>query len=472
MRHDVEPLNEGPDPSPDWQLNARALLRRMAGGVAVFGSRNVLLVGLDFFSALLLIRLLVSEDYARLTLALSAGGIASSFLDLGLGPFIATEVARSHGQRRPDQVKRFLLRYSQMNLLAGVGFLVLALLAQWPVRRLLSPLMAWLVLIVGFDLFVTAWRNIVLTTFHGHARFARMGSIDILESAAKLGLIVLLVAAMGAGLPGAIAIYPLATVIALLVVSPGWLKLVRPLRGIAASHDPVFREGLRGPGKWAILAYPLKQVRDALPLWLIKWALGNTGVAVFAVAKKGYDYTALLLSPLEDVLLPLISESIDSDHQAIRQLVYSAGKYALIGANILVVVGLLLSPLMYDVIFKYPAAASIYRVLLFTLPLRALALYQRPMLYALRGQKYLVVVMMFGVATLAVTVGLGSIWLGVIGAAMGLFVNLALTTMLRHWIIRRLMPEFHIVWQDCLRIDEFDRDLFTRLRKKLLSRIA
>ncbi len=453
------------------QLEEWPLLRQLAKGAMVFGSRNVVQFVSDFISALLLIRLLPVEDYARLTLVLSARGMAGAFLDLGLGSFITVEIARCHGQGRLDRVKRFLLRYSQLNLLIGGALLALGMAAQWSVRRLLSPLTAWLVLIVGIDLFVTAWRHIARTTFYGYSRFTYMGGIDILESVFKLGLIALLLVGVGVGLRSIVVVYPLSTAMALLFVSPEWVRIIGGLRHVSASRDPVFRKGLRGPGKWVVLARPLKQVRDELPIWLIQWVLGKTGVALYAVAKKGYNYTALALTPLEELLLPLVSENIDDDQQIADWLIHRAGKYSLIGVGFLIVVGLLFSPLVYDLVFQYPAAASTYRILLLTLPLRALAFYQRPMFYALQGQKYLVAVMGFSILVLGVSVGLGSLWFGVVGAAIGLLINLSLTIVVRHRAIQRLRPDFQIAWRSFFCIDETDRRLFVEVRDRLLARL-
>ena len=468
MNHETNPSCEHLPQPPGELSSERALLRRLAQGAVIFGSRDIFLVGADFLSALLLIRLLPADDYGRLALVLSARSIAAVVPGLGLETFIVTEVARSHGQHRPDQVKRFLLRYSQLTLWAGVGFLALAGIAQWPVRRMFSPLVAWLVLIIGIDLLITSWRRVIRVTFYGYASFTYTGAIDVLESVLKLGLLVLLLVLFDTGLWGATAVYPLSTAIALLLVLPAWLKIVWPLRLVAASREPVFREGLRGPGKWAIALRPLKQVRDELPIWLVRGLAGNIGVALFAVAKKGYNYTALLLGALEDVLLPLISESVDANRQTFYRLVHSAGKYALVGASLLVGIGVALSPLIYDMVFEYPAAASTYRLLLLTLPVRALALYQRPMLFALRGQKYLVLTTALSLLWLVVAVGLGLVWFGVAGAAGGVFVNVLMVIIVRHWAIRRLRPEFRLVWKEFLRIDEFDRRLFERLRSKLL----
>jgi O-antigen/teichoic acid export membrane protein len=446
--------------------------RRLLQGTLVFGSRNVLLIVMDFSSALLLIRLLSTENYARLTLALSARSLAAIFLNMGLGSFIATEVARSHGQGRLDRVKRYLLRYSQMNLLTGLGLFLLTLVAQWPLRHFVSPLIAWLAFIVGFELLVTAWRHIFQTTFYGYARFKSMGSVDVLESVFRLGLIGVLVILLQMGLRGAILIYPLSTALALFVVMPQWFQIVWSLRQVSASRDPVFREGLKGPGKWVVLQRPLKQVRSELPIWLIQTLVGKSGVALFAVAQRGYRYTALLLRALEEVLLPLVSENVDTDHKTTRQLVSVVDKYAFVGAVGLVIVGSLLSPVVYDLVFEYPTAAATYRLLLIALLPRALSLHQRPLLYALRGQKFLTMVMAFSLFWLTLGVALGVFWLGVIGAALGMLVNVCLTAILQQWAIRRLSAEFYIEWRSFFRIDELDRRLFMKLRNRLSSRLS
>ena len=448
-----------------------SLLRRLLHGAAVFGSRNVFLIAMDFLSALLLIRFIPIADYGRLTLALSARSIGIVFLDLRLGQFITAEIARCRARDRPDQVKRFLLRYAQMNVLVGGGGIALALGVYWPVRRLFSPLIAWLALIVGVDLFITAWRNTIITTFQGYTLFTYQGVFESLESFFKLGLVVLLVIFVGRGVEGAILIYPLSTLIALLIVLPKWLEIVASLRQVPASREPVFRRGLCGPGKWAVFAGQLKQVQAELPVWVVRQSLGVSGVAVYAVAQKGYSYTAILLKTLEEALLPLFSESVEAEWEATHRLVHSATKYALVSAIALAVVGLALAPFVYDAIFEYPTAVSTYRVLLACLPVYALgALHQRPMLVALQGQKYMVISSLFSIIWLALVMSLSLSWLGVVGAAVGLFANACTIWVLRYAFIQRLKPEFHIVWGDLLRIEEHDRKLFAWIRKRVFHR--
>ncbi len=450
--------------------NGSSLFRRLAQGVVAFGSRNVFLIAMDFLAAVLLIRLLPVADYGQLTLTLSVRSVAVVFLSWGLGQFIATEIARSRGKDRPDQVKRLLLRFGQMNVLTGGMFLALSVAAYWPARQLFTPLIAWLALVVGVDLFITAWRNVIDTTFYGYAFFAYQSFLAILESFFKVGLIALLIVLARMEVRGAILIYPLSTLVALSLVLPAWLRIVGSLKQVPASREPVFRQGLRGPGKWVVALRPLKQIRDQLPLWLVNQILGISDVAVFAVARKGYNYTSILLSPLQAVLLPLLSESADTDQGTTYQLVHNSIKYALVGAVVFAAVGWLLSPFIYDVVFEYPTAVPIYRILLFCLPVYALALHQRPMFYALRGQKYLVISILFSIIWLVLVMSLSIIWLGVIGAAVGLFANVFVVWGLRYMFIRRLRPEFHIAWRDLLRIEERDRKLFAWIWRRVFRR--
>jgi O-antigen/teichoic acid export membrane protein len=177
----------------------------------------------------------------------------------------------------------------------------------------------------------------------------------------------------------------------------------------------------------------------------------------------------IFLSPLQEILLPLLSESAGTE-QGTHQLVHRSIKYALIGAIVFAAAGWILSPFIYNVVFEYPAAAPIYRTLLFCLPVYALALHQRPMFYALKGQKYLVISILFSIIWLTLVTSLCLIWLGVIGAAMGLFANVFAVWVLRYASIRRLEADFHIVWRDLLRIEGADRKLFTWIWEKAFRR--
>jgi len=273
-----------------------SLAGKIVKGTAIFSFSNVIVTVPQFLTSILVIRALGKLDYGRLVLALSVYSVGTIFLDLGLGKVISSEIARSRGEKRLDQVKRFLLRYSQMELGGGALLLIVPILASPWINKAYSPMIARLFIIMGAYLFLTGIKNLFGTTFYSYTLYHYLTFLQVTFALFRLLLVLLLVMWLKQGLMGAILTYPLSLAIAILLLSPFWWRVVSPLKKVKASKEPVFRKALKDQGTYVILMLPFKNIQDQLPVWMIKALLGTEMVAIYAVAQRGFS---LLFFPSE-----------------------------------------------------------------------------------------------------------------------------------------------------------------------------
>ena len=447
-----------------------SLAGRIVKGTAIFSFSNVIVTIPQFLTSILVIRALGKLDYGRLALALSVYSVGTIFLDLGLGKVISSEIARSRGEKRLDQVKRFLLRYSQMELGGGFVLLIVPILASPWINKAYSPMIARLFIIVGAYLFLTGIKNLFSTTFYSYTLYHYLTFLDVAFALVRLLLVLLLITWLKQGLMGAILTYPLSLAIAILLLSPFWWRVVSPLKKVKASKEPVFRKALKDQGSYVILMLPFKNIQDQLPVWMIKALLGTEMVAIYAVAQRGFSFLFSLLNSLETTLLPLTSERISTDWETTKRMLNRAMKYASWTATLLVIGGWLFAPLFYRSLFseKYLDAVPVFRIYLFALAIYPFALIQRPLFYALRAQKYLFYAYVIGDCFYALFLYLFVSRLGVLGAALALLINGSIMMPVRYYFLHRVKSDFRIDIKNIFQIDEFDKRMF---KEKILSRL-
>lgn len=447
-----------------------SLAGEIVKGTAISSSSNVILTVLQFLTSIVVIRALGKLDYGRLALALSVYSVGAVFLDLGLGKVISSEIARSRGEKRLDQVKRFLLRYSQMELGGGFLLLIVLILASPWINKAYSPMIARLFIIVGAYLFLSGIRNLFSTTFYSYTLYHYLTFLEVAFALLRLLLVLLLVIRLKQGLMGAILTYPLSLAIAILSLAPFWWRVVSPLRKIKASKEPVFRKVLKEQGSYIILMLPFKNIQDQLPPWMIKVLLSTEVVAIYAVAQRGFSLLFSLLGSLETTLLPLTSERFSADWETTKRMLNRATKYASWSAALLVIGGWLFAPLFYRSLFseKYLDAVPVFRIYLFALSIYPFALIQRPLFYALRAQKYLFYAYIIGDCFYALFLYLFISQLGVLGAALALLINGSIMMPVRYYFLYRIKSDFRIDIKNIFQIDEFDKRMF---KEKILSKL-
>lgn len=449
-----------------------SLLLRVMKGTATFLSGKLILTFVQFLTSIVVIRSLEVEDYGKLALLLSIYAIGSIFLDFGLGTVVATNIARARGEELLDEVKKFLIRYFQLVAsLGGACFVIFSLSSFWIGKGSLS-LAPLLLFFVGCYLFLTGFKRLFDITFYGYTYYQYQVCLQVVESFSRLCLATLLLVILNKGLREAVLVYPISTLIAIFVMFPFWLKIILPLKFIKVSQKPVFREALKSEGKWVILAMPLAQIQAQLPLWVIKFLLGIKAVGIYSAAQRVYTFPLSLLTSTERAIFPIISEKIVVSQEKIQEMLQKSTKYLFWASSIVIIGSWIIAPAFFRIAFslKYLDSVLVFRFFLFHLLVYTFLFTQKPLLYALKAQKYLFYRCLIDNFTTFAFLWLFVSLFGVVGAAIAKISCGAILVWWHFYTIRIIMPNFRIDFFNIFQFDDSDRKTFAtflrRLRRK------
>lgn len=446
-----------------------SLSTKIAKGTFTFLSSNLFLNAISFITTLVVIRTLGKEDYGYFVLSLSIYSVSSVFLDPGISHIVASEVARSRGEKRHDIVKRLLLRFGQIQLLSGALLLAIFALLSFFAFIIVPGVFATLLPVLGIYVFFSAIAKLFSTTFYGFARYGYMALFRVSFSIARFGAVLVLVVWAGRGVLGAVITYPLASAISILVLTPLWWKMIARLRLVNASVEPVFRWMLKTQGPYAVALYSSKTIRGQIPLWFLQMLLGPEAVSLYAVSDKGLQLLRFFLIALHSTLLPLTAERVTVDWKTTMQMLTRSVKYALWVSLPMVIGVIMVAPWLYQVLLtgKYQGGVLVFRVLCLYLLIESFSAVENTLLFALQSQKFLFYAMFAGMIVHALLTWPFVSLLGTVGAAWVLLVRGVIVAIYQYYLIKRLKPDFCIQWRSLWHIDEFDRKLFLKIRRQL-----
>lgn len=439
-----------------------SLSKRILKGTATFSSGTIILSFINFATAILVIRWLGIEDYGQLVLALSIYAIASMFLDPGIGGLIVSEVAKGRGEQQQGKVKLFLTRYGQMEL--GLG--VLLFLVMFFASSLLEVFIPKeVVLIIGAYLFFTGIKNILITSFFSHTLYHYQVLLEVIQSIGRLILVILLLGWLEMGLLGAMITYPLSLMLAIVFISPFWLKSLSYLKKAEIQKGPIFSALLKEQGKFVVLVTFTKQVQDQAPVWILRGILGLEAVAIYGVAQKVFNFLFSFYKSIEITIFPLTSEMVSSQWTKVKEMVGKSMKYSLWISLLVVPVSWIAAPFLFELAFseKYIASVPVFRLfLLFLFIYSFTLLVQRPLFFALGALKYHFYCYFLSLVLYFLTLWLLISQMGVSGAVWALIVNGVVIGYLRFYFIRKVKPDFKINVRGLFHFDTFDKEMLKK----------
>lgn len=437
-----------------------SLSKKILKGTATFSAGTLILSFINFATAILVIRWLGVEDYGQLVLALSIYAIASTFLDPGIGGLIVSEVAKGRGEQQPSKVKLLLVRYGQMEL--GLG--VLLFLVMFFASSLLDVFVPKeVVLIIGAYLFFTGIKNIFITSFYGHTLYRYQVLLEIIQSIGRLILVILLIGWLKMGLLGAMITYPLSLMLAIVFISPFWLKSVSYLKKVETQRGPIFSALLKDQGKFAALLGPAKQIQNQVPVWILKGLLGLEAVAIYGVAQKAFSFLFSFYKSIEITIFPLASEMVSSQWSKVKEMLGRSMKYCFWTSLLVVPVIWAVAPFLFELAFseKYIISVPVFRLFLpFLFIYSFTLLIQRPLFFALAALKYHFYCYLSSIGLYSFILWLLISQTGVSGAAWALVINEVVIGYLRFYFIRKIKPDLKINVRGLFHFDAFDKEVF------------
>jgi O-antigen/teichoic acid export membrane protein len=442
------------------------LWRRILQGMTAFSLDTVISNVAAVLGAVLVFRYLDLLAYGQLTLVLSFYSTATVFLNFGLGGVFTAEIARSRGSGDLARVRFLLSRYLYLNVATGIS--LLAVFVGTGIRRG-DPL--WLAM--GTYLLSTALNGVASVLFHGYTRYRRLAAQSIVRSLSRL----LLLATLpfwwrGEALLGVAWTYPLMDIVALFISA--WLArtTVRDLQGVRADGYSLTSLAVlfRQQGVYAALNVPVKRVAEQLPVWFLKAWVGDIGVGIYGAAQKGYSLFYAFFSVLETTIFPLVSEQMEMDKERLQIALRQMQKYTFwLGIAVAVAGGLTAHWLVFIVAGKeYLAAVPLFRIMLWRLVNYAFSQSQRPLLFAMRQQKWVCILSAFNTMIYALVLMGAIATAGVVGAAWASLFYAVLSASTRMMVLWKLDSQALIDPRSVFKVEGFDRRLWEILQARVL----
>lgn len=331
-----------------------------------------------------------------------------------------------------------------------------------------SDIVRELIRISAFLIITNAGKNIFLTTFNSHFDFKSISYLNAGESFFKFIYIILFGYYFKLGVYGVMLAYPLSSMTSLLLTFARYIRIIKNYLQISRSKESFFLKTVKSHGKWAIGILPLKNLTGNIPPWIIQFFLGVEAVAIFNVARRPLAYANSLLSPLERVLMPVISQEI-KNIERVNKIVNKSIKYSIWFSFPIIVFGIILSPTVFNLLFGsfYLESAKIFQLLIFVSVIYALNLTMRPLFFGFRAQKYLFIVYAVSLATFSIFSLILTFIAGLYGMALTFIINGFIAFLLRYKYIK--MMGLRIKFGEIVRIDDYDKELILKIIKRVIK---
>jgi len=231
--------------------------------------------------------------------------------------------------------------------------------------------------------------------------------------------------------------------------------------GHLRSGDSVGRllvlDAVRGHGKWAIFQKIGTSFSANYRIWIIRFVLGEQGVALFGLAKRIFSFTKTIL-PLKSVLAPAFAQNY-SDKEKMRLYFVRAVKYKFVTAMVVFIVGFLTASPAIMVLFpKYhPAVVPVFRLFLVLALVKSLNEVQVPLFNALQAQRQAFLSFAWGIFVTVIFMPAFVLGLGVMGAVTEVILTSAISGVVGYWLLLRLEPSLKIYPGEILKFDREDR---------------
>jgi O-antigen/teichoic acid export membrane protein len=443
-----------------------SLTYRIATGTTFITLANIFIGIFNLLSFIVIVRILNKFEYGLIVLALSAINIASTFLDLGIRSVIIADVSREKSENRYDRAKTLLYRYSQIVIIVGLMFFIIIFLLEPYFEQKYTNIVGELVKISSFLIITNAGKNIFMTTFSSNHDFISISKLNAGESFFKLIYIILLGYYFEYGIYGVMLAYPLSSMTSLFLILPNYINIIKDYLHISRSKENFFLKTIKSHGKWAIGIFTLKNLSSNIPPWIIQFFLGVESVAIFNVAIRPVAYINSLLSPLEKVLMPVISQEI-RNVERVNKIVNRSIKYSLWLSIPIIVIGIAFSTPVFKVLFgeDYLESAGIFNILIFMSLVYAINLTMRPVFYAFRAQKGLFMITFINIFILCILGIILTLIFRLYGIALAFLINGVFAYLLRHIYIKRI--GICIKPMEFIKIDEYDKKLAYKVKIKL-----
>jgi O-antigen/teichoic acid export membrane protein len=446
-----------------------SLTRKIAEGTAVYTLGNIINNFLGFLAAFFLIKALGKFDYGLMILALSTFAIATIFLDIGSLALLPSEIAR-YRIEKPEITKSLIWEFALQQILFGLLISILLFSSSFFMKQRYGEIVFRMLWIVALMVVIKSIDNVFAVTFHGFTRFKLHQGREVTMSGVK-SILAFIVLFREMGVLVALFIYPISRFISVALFSPYFLKIIKTLPPGYNTRGALL--GIyRGHGRFVVANVPIKKLQAEAPVWIIQYFLAVEAVAVFAVARKVVQFLRGILTPISQVLYPVLSEISYKDKNKMHVVTIRAVKYVGFISMISYFSAFIFLPTIFKIVFpEYLEAIPLVKILLLILLATPFLLIFGPSLYAIRGQKYIFTSLLRVIPIYLVIFSIFTYFFGLLGSAISWVLAPLSIAILQYRYLLKLEPGFRISLKEIFIVDYYDKEVmrkvFDNIKKKI-----
>lgn len=242
-------------------------------------------------------------------------------------------------------------------------------------------------------------------------------------------------------------------------------------QSVASEKRYLLLDILKKHGKWESLINLLQTMTANLTPWVINLFVSTEGVALYSFVQK-INSLFIKALPVRSALFPIIIHSVETSKELASMIVTKARKYlALVYVLVYLLSYLFMGVVIHHFVPLYSDAESLFRISMLRLFIDAFSLGHSPFFYALKKQKITFAINMYAIGASVLLQFLFTYLWGLTGTILSILVLALSITIVREYILNRLLGFPITRLKDLFTFDKYDKLLLDQVKTKLL-RIA
>lgn len=443
-----------------------SLLRKIAEGIVWGSSSSILLKGIWFLAALVVVAKLSLHEFGTYQITLSAWVLVSSLLLVSADQvFIAkgAQVLNEKGDQEALSIgsSSFLFRALVAVPLWAVLFFGTSFFARWYSGDILEYLK-----ILSFILFVLPFDALINYDLSIRKKFFEVNLFVVGEEIIKVAGIMLVVFWFKAGVAGLLWTFVIAAYIKVFFFYTRTIPYIKFLP--KASLKPFFSLFF-SVGKWNIANQYAVKIAESGRIFFIQYFVGREAVALFSLAQKLFSHMASLF-PMRGFLIPLISGELD-DRDRLRHLLERGIKYSVPLFTVMAAGAAVVMPFFLGTFFpKYLPSLPLFYVIVLYFPFVGVSHVLSSFLFSQQEQKAFFLINLTRYILMVPILPFLLIYFGIIGTAIEFLFFSYLMIYMRYKTLTSMYRELKINFEAIFKIDDYDRQLLGKVRERITIR--
>jgi O-antigen/teichoic acid export membrane protein len=439
----------------------KTITRAMSEGAVWLSSGAVLLKLIALINILYILRNLSVYEYGLVELVLSIVPLFGPFLVPGLSGAVLADIGVERGKGNMPGAKLIIDNFFKLQFVLCIVAWAIVFFGANVIAQFYPEHISQFFRIVSFTFLIAPFRSIFALFFSVNLKFFQQSVFSLVEEFSKFVFMVIFFSIFASNSLGLLLAIVCSQVVAVLIMSPSFWKLYRMLP--EPTEQKPFWSLFYDHGKWSIFSSYLGTLGQNAQLWIIKFMLGTEAVGLFAVA-QGFIGHLMSLMPLTKILSSLMPQYIGDERRFFR-LMSSGIKYQLLGSIVVATVAFFVGPIFISLVVpKYLLSMDLFKILLLSLPIVSLVSVFNNVFFVFKKQKdFFFANAIYKTGATVLFVPLLIHFFGINGAAYtGVLVAL-LFLIERYRVVRKILPQFRIVWRELYRFDEYDSVILNHL---------